>query len=261
MMATETRPMIAGNWKMHGCRAALDEIRAIDRAAAQHCQADVVVCPPFPLLSQAAQDVSHVSIGAQDCHVAEKGAYTGGVSAGMISDAGARWVIVGHSECRQSLEQDDSQVASKVRAAQCAGLNVILCVGEPDGLDPQTASAFVIGQLIASLPREVDLSKLAIAYEPIWAIGTGRVPTAAQIEDSIFILAEVLRHRFGSAGADVRLLYGGSVNRENASDILCRPGIGGLLVGGASLSAESFVPIISATSQSKVACGDRGTAR
>jgi triosephosphate isomerase len=190
--------------------------------------------------------VSHVSIGAQDCHAERAGAFTGGVSADMILDAGARWVIVGHSECRQTLDHDNSRIAAKVRAAQRAGLDVILCVGEPGGFDTRTGTAFIVGQLIASLPAEVDPQRLVIAYEPVWAIGSGRTPTARQIDAALSALGAALRDRFGMAGAAIRLLYGGSVNPKNAGDILSSRRVGGLLVGGASLSADAFIPIISA---------------
>ncbi|MBW8783670.1 MAG: triose-phosphate isomerase [Novosphingobium sp.] len=246
------RPFIVGNWKMNGTRAMLAEARAIDRAAARHPSVAVGLAPPFTLINGMAEAVQAIAVGGQDCHVAASGAFTGDVSAAMLDDAGASFVIVGHSERRAGHGETDALVKAKAEAALKAGLSVILCVGETaDERDGGKAEAVVGRQVDASLPAAEAANgslagKLAIAYEPVWAIGTGRV---AQVDD-VVIMHRTVRERlfaaYGEPGERLRILYGGSVNAGNAIDLLAAEGVGGALVGGASLTAESFRAIIAA---------------
>lgn len=246
------RPYIVGNWKMNGTRAMLAEARAIDRAAARYPGVQVALAPPFTLIGLLREEVSAMGVGGQDCHVEQKGAHTGDVSAVMLGDAGADFVIVGHSERRRDHGESDSVVKAKAEAALAAGLGVIVCVGETlEERDAGKAEAVVSGQVAASIPA-VDLAleaapgRVAIAYEPVWAIGTGRV---AAVEDVVAMhraVRETLVSAYGEAGEKVRILYGGSVNAANAADLLAAEGVGGALVGGASLTAEAFLPIVAA---------------
>ena len=250
------RPYIVGNWKMNGSRALLAEARAIDRGAARYPQVAVALAPPFTLIAPLREAVSVIGVGGQDCHAQPKGAFTGDVSAAQLADAGGNFVIVGHSERRALHNESDTAVKAKAEAALGEGLGVILCVGETLSIrDSGKAEDFVARQLEASLPQiaageptgaDTPPMKLAVAYEPVWAIGTGRV---AAVEDVIAMhaaLRPVLVSAYGEAGAKVRLLYGGSVNAGNASELLAAPGVGGALVGGASLTAEAFLPIVAA---------------
>ncbi len=245
------RPYIVGNWKMHGSRAMLAEARAIDRAAQRHRGVQVALAPPYPYLGLLRDEVSAIGVGAQDCHFAVKGAHTGDVSASMLDDIGADFVIVGHSERRRDHRETDAIVRAKAEAALAADLGVIVCVGETaDERDAGQAQAVVEAQVDASLPcgpgaaAAAAAGKLSVAYEPVWAIGTGRV---AAVEDVVAMHAAIgarLIALFGDAGAKVRILYGGSVNAENAATLLHAPGVGGALVGGASLTADAFLPIV-----------------
>lgn len=228
------RKLIAGNWKMHGSRAALAEIDAI--AAAMPDGVDVAIFPPFTLIEAGCG--RGVAIGGQDCHAVATGAHTGCVSAAMLAEAGATMCIVGHSERRADEGETDALVRAKAEAAMAAGLTAIVCVGETLAQrDAGQAEAVVRAQLAGSLPDVRD--HLVIAYEPVWAIGTGRVPTA----DDIAVVHASIRE---IAGPDVRILYGGSVKASNAAEILHISDVDGALVGGASLTAADFVPIIRA---------------
>ena len=246
------RPYIVGNWKMNGSRAALAEARAIDRGAARHPQVAVALAPPFTLIAPLREAVSAIGVGGQDCHAQSKGAFTGDVSAAQLGDAGADFVIVGHSERRALHAEDDATVRAKAGAALGEGLGVILCVGETLATrDSGGAESFVARQLAASLPDAAALAellpgKLAVAYEPVWAIGTGRVAAVGDVVAMHAALRPVLAAAYGEAGEKVRILYGGSVNAGNAAELLAAPGVGGALVGGASLTAEAFLPIVAA---------------
>lgn len=242
------KPYIVGNWKMNGIRATLAEARAIDRAAARYPAVDVALAPPFTLIHGMNEAVQDIAVGGQDCHAKASGAFTGDVAAGMLADAGARFVIVGHSERRAIHGETNEDVRVKADAAQEAGLDVILCVGETEAeRDSGQAEAVVASQLDGSLPRGDDAAaKLAVAYEPVWAIGTGRVPSVEDVGAMHRAIRARLVEIYGEAGAGVRILYGGSVNAGNASELLAADDVGGALVGGASLTAESFSTIISA---------------
>ena len=240
------RKLVAGNWKMHGVSADLAEIAAIAAAAGD---ADVALCLPATLIERAVRAVSGFAIGGQDVHSAAKGAHTGCVSAAMLLDAGARLVIVGHSERRDAQHETDADVRAKAGAALAAGLDVILCIGESDAVrEAGAAVATVAAQLDASLPATaVD----AIAYEPIWAIGTGKIPSLADIAEMHAALRARLVAAYGAAGKRVRILYGGSVKASNAADIFAIPDVDGALVGGASLTAADFIPIIEAAAATR----------
>ena len=250
------RPYIVGNWKMNGSRTMLAEARSIDRAAQRYPDVEIALAPPFTLIGALREAVSAIGVGGQDCHAEVKGAHTGDVSAAMLADIGADFVIVGHSERRRDHKESNAAVRAKAKAALAAGLGVILCVGETLAeRDAGKAEAVVGKQIDGSLPKgegiveAIAAARLAIAYEPVWAIGTGRV---AAIEDVIAMHAAVrarLIAAFGDSHAKVRILYGGSVNGENAGALLAAEGVEGALVGGASLTADAFLPIIAAASR------------
>ena len=241
-------PYIVGNWTMNGTRAMINEARAIDRAAARFPKVQVGLAPPATLLFRMRDAVELIGVGGQDCHASENGAYTGNVSALMLKDAGADFTIVGHSERRDYHRESDADVKAKAEAALSAGLSVILCIGESEAQrDAGEAEAVVTAQLEGSCPRmDGAPDKLSIAYEPIWAIGTGRVPS---VED-VAAMHKAIRTRlvaiYGESCVDVRILYGGSVKAENAAELLAVPDVDGALVGGASLTAESFLSIVGA---------------
>ena len=239
------RRLIAGNWKMNGTRAALGEVSAIARAAAEHRAVDVALCLPATLIGRAVEAAPGFAIGGQDVHANPDGAHTGCISAAMLLDAGASLAIVGHSERRSDQHESDADVRAKAQAGLAAGLHVILCVGESDEVRSKgNAVSHVIDQLDASLPD--DPSRLSIAYEPIWAIGTGKVAGVAEIGKMHAALRQRLVVTYGAAGEGVRILYGGSVKASNAAEIFAVPDVDGALVGGASLTAADFVPIIEA---------------
>ena len=242
------KKLIAGNWKMHGLSGDLAEVRAIAEASRQYPQVDVALCVPAILVERAARAVPGFAIGGQDVHSAEKGAHTGCVSAHMLLDAGAVLTIVGHSERRDAQRESDLQVQAKAHAALECGLNVILCVGESlEVREAGTAVETVVAQLDASIPHEpTEEAELAIAYEPIWAIGTGKIPTAAEIGEMHAAVRARLEQRYGAAGSSVRILYGGSVKASNAAEIFSIADVDGALVGGASLKADDFLPIVAA---------------
>lgn len=253
------RPFIVGNWKMNGTRAMLAEARAIDRAAERFPDVQVALAPPFTLINTLREAVSAMNVGGQDCHAEVKGAHTGDVSAAMLADIGADFVILGHSERRRDHGETDAAVRAKADAALAAGLAIIVCVGETlEERDAGKAEAVVSGQVSESLPvgdealAAAAAGKIAVAYEPVWAIGTGRV---AAVEDVIAMHAAVrarLNAAYGEAADKVRILYGGSVNAGNAADLLSAADVGGALVGGASLTAEAFLPIIAAAGTGEV---------
>lgn len=242
------KKLVAGNWKMHGLSSDLEELRRIARESREYPQVDAALCVPAILIDRAARAVPGFAIGAQDVHYSEKGAHTGNISAAMLLDAGATLTIVGHSERRDAHRESDDEVKSKAAAALSCGLNVILCVGESgEERERGAAVAAVVAQLGASLLDNIEgEAELAVAYEPIWAIGTGKVPTAGEINEMHAAIRQRLVERFGSAGAQVRILYGGSVNASNAVEIFAVPDVDGALVGGASLKAADFIPIVAA---------------
>lgn len=242
------RPYIVGNWKMNGTRAQLAEARAIDRGAARHPGVRVAIAPPFTLISAMVDAVQELTVGGQDCHGKVSGAFTGDISAAMLKDIGAGFVIVGHSERRAMHGETDGIVQAKAQAALDAGLEVIVCVGETEAeRDSGNAEAVVAGQLDASMPQGEGLvPRLTVAYEPVWAIGTGRVAAPADVAAMHAVLRARLLSLYGEEGANVRILYGGSVNAGNAAELLSTAEVGGALVGGASLTAESFLAIVAA---------------
>lgn len=237
------RQMIAGNWKMHGVTASASALARGIRDGAQDLGCDLLVCPPFTQIAPVAQILagSAVAVGGQDCHMAEQGAHTGDISAAMLRNSGASWVILGHSERRQNHGETSEMVREKVLAAVKAGLTPIVCVGETEEQRAEGQEAETVGwQIAGSLPKPFTG---VIAYEPVWAIGTGRTcagPDVAAMH--AFIRAELLR-QFGPAGGQVRILYGGSVKPGNAAGLLALPEVGGALVGGASLDAADFLAI------------------
>jgi len=247
------KKLVAGNWKMHGLSADLAEIEAIAAEARRFPQVDVALCVPAILIDRAARCVPGFPIGGQDVHHAEKGAHTGCTSAHMLLDAGAKLTIIGHSERRDAQRESDTEVRAKAEAALSCGLNVILCVGEPLEIrEKGDAVATVLAQLGGSLPEQpAGKVELAIAYEPIWAIGTGKVPTTAEIGEMHGALRRLLVERYGAAGQGVRILYGGSVKPSNAGEIFAVADVDGALVGGASLKAVDFIPIVAAAAGQK----------
>jgi triosephosphate isomerase len=255
------RKLIAGNWKMHGVASDLDEVRAIAAAAGRFPSVDVALCVPATLIERAARSVPGFPIGAQDLHFAEKGAHTGCVSTAMLTDAGASLTIVGHSERREAQRENDADVKAKAEAALAAGVGVILCVGESlETREAGEAVAAVSGQLDSSLPHGEAAAagvprQLASAYEPIWAIGTGKVASTVDISEMHAAIRGRLVAAYGQAGDQVRILYGGSVKASNAAEIFAVPDVDGALVGGASLKASDFLPIVEAAAAAVEAPG------
>ena len=228
---------------MNGTHASLDEARAIAAAASEHPAIDVALCPPATLIAAMSAALPGFAIGGQDCHEAASGAFTGSISAPMLADAGARLTIVGHSERREGCGETSAMVRAKAAAALAAGLDVILCVGESRAVrEAGEAEGYVLHQISESFPVVVDPARLAIAYEPIWAIGTGLTPTIADIA----AMHGAMRGALGGSAPTTRLLYGGSVTADNAGAILSASDVDGALVGGASLTAAKFLPIIRA---------------
>ena len=240
------RKLVAGNWKMHGTSAELGEVTAIATAASS-AGCDVALCLPATLIERAVRAAPGFAVGGQDCHAADKGAHTGDVSVAMLRDAGASLTIVGHSERREAHGETDADVRAKAEAALRQGLSVILCVGESLAVrNAGQAVATVAQQLDDSLPQVNDSSALAVAYEPIWAIGTGLVPSTPEIAEMHSALRERLVAAYGDGGGEVRILYGGSVKAANAEEIFAIPDVDGALVGGASLTPADFLPIVAA---------------
>lgn len=233
------RPLIAGNWKMNGLSASVAEIDAI--AAGAPSGPELLICPPATLIASLAG--RGVAIGGQNCHAAQKGAYTGDISAAQLADVGAVAVILGHSERRQDYDVTDALVAAKVPAAWDAGLTAIICVGETEAQrDQGTAKDVVGGQLAGSVPDGATAANTVIAYEPVWAIGTGRVPSPDDIAEMHAHIRARLAARFADAD-DMRILYGGSMKPDNAAEILAIDNVDGGLIGGASLKATDFLAI------------------
>jgi triosephosphate isomerase len=236
------RPLIAGNWKMNGLGQQLGEIEAVAAiVAAEAPAADILICPPATLIARAVEVAAgRIAIGGQDCHAEKSGAFTGDISAEMLKDSGASAVILGHSERRQYHGETDDQVAAKTRAAWRAGLMAIVCVGETEAQrDDGEALNIVARQIAASLPGGATAGNTAIAYEPVWAIGTGRTPTLAEIAQMHAHIRKCL------GGGQIRILYGGSVKPSNAKEILALAEVGGALAGGASLNSQEFRAIFS----------------
>jgi triosephosphate isomerase len=242
------KKLVAGNWKMHGLSADLAEIQAIAAAARGYPQVDVALCVPAILIERAVRSVPGFPIGGQDVHHAGKGAHTGCISAEMLLDAGAVLTIAGHSERRDAQRESNAEVRAKAHAALQCGLNVILCIGEPLAVrEAGDAVDTVLAQLDGSMPHEpTEEAELAIAYEPIWAIGTGKTPTIAEIGEMHAAIRNRLKERYGGDGDRVRILYGGSVKPSNAGEIFAVADVDGALVGGASLKAADFMPIVAA---------------
>jgi triosephosphate isomerase (TIM) len=249
-MALARRPLVAGNWKMNGLRSSAAELTKLVKAvAALSRKLDLMVCPPATLAMSfaALAKGSKLLIGGQDCHPEPAGAYTGDIAAEMLADAGASAVIVGHSERRTYHHEDDATVRRKAQAAWRAKLTAIVCVGETGADRDAGRTLDVVGrQLEASLPDGASAANLVVAYEPVWAIGTGRTPTPAEVVEVHALIRERLTGRFGPAGGGVRVLYGGSVKPANAKDFLTLANVDGALVGGASLKADEFLGIVKA---------------
>ncbi|MFV0644598.1 MAG: triose-phosphate isomerase [Sphingomonadaceae bacterium] len=247
------RPYIVGNWKMHGTRAMLSEARAIDRGAQRLMKVEVALAPPYTLIHPVHREAEQIAVGAQNCHADPDGAHTGDISASMIADSGAKFVILGHSERRQDHKETDSIVRAKTKSALEAGLSVIVCCGETEKTrDSGKAEVFVTTQLEKSLPAKIEdvVERLTVAYEPIWAIGTGKTPTTDDVASMHQAIRSLLIARYGEeAGTEIRILYGGSVKPENAAELMAVENVGGALVGGASLTAESFLGIVSAVAE------------
>ncbi|MGF9762674.1 triose-phosphate isomerase [Microvirga sp. 0TCS3.31] len=252
MSVDRPRPLVAGNWKMNGLRASarvLEEIHA-GYTPGLKAKVELAVCPPATLISHCAQLSvgSRVAIGGQDCHAKESGAFTGDVSAEMLADAGATYVIVGHSERRQYHRERDQGVCAKAVAAHRAGLTAIVCVGETrEEREAGKALAVVKKQLRGSIPVDSNSQNLVVAYEPVWAIGTGLTPTSADVAEVHAAIREELKRLVGKPDAPkVRILYGGSVKPSNASELMAVENVNGALVGGASLVAADFLGIAGA---------------
>lgn len=245
------KPLIAGNWKMNGVSASLAELKTMADAAAdlsEHC--DILVCPPATLLHAAASERTALMLGGQDCHAKENGAHTGDISAEMLRDAGASHVILGHSERRADHGESDDAVAQKVKAAWRAGLVAIVCVGETEAQREDGSTLDVLGgQIDGSLPEGASAQNTVVAYEPVWAIGTGKTPTTDDVSEVHAFLRRRLAERLGEAGQGILILYGGSVKPSNAAELLAVPEVGGALVGGASLKAADFIAICEAVPQ------------
>jgi triosephosphate isomerase len=240
-------PLLAGNWKMNGLKASLAELAAIrEKAAAGEAgQAEVLVCPPATLMGAAVVAAGGaLAIGGQDCHAEASGAHTGDISAEMLADLGATYVILGHSERRQNHGETNDDVRAKVKGAWRAGLTAIVCIGETQEERNGGQTLDVVGwQLTDSVPDGATAGNLVIAYEPVWAIGTGLTPTPEDVADVHRFIRDSLEGRFAAEGTGIRILYGGSVKPSNAADLLSVPHVNGALVGGASLKAADFFEI------------------
>lgn len=250
-MSTPIKPLVAGNWKMNGLKAGQAELHKMLAGISEDLadRVDIMICPPATLISSFAEKVSGnlLAIGAQDCHVAASGAHTGDISAGMIADAGGRAVITGHSERRTDHGESDADVKAKTEAAWAAGLIAIVCVGETESERKSgDAVAVVERQLAGSVPDGATSENTVIAYEPVWAIGTGLTPTADDVAEMHKAMREALTSRFAGEGSIMRLLYGGSVKPGNASELMAVENVDGALVGGASLKADDFLGILAA---------------
>jgi triosephosphate isomerase len=245
---SEIRPLAAGNWKMNGSNALLAEISAIAAAAAEVGGADLLICPPATLIQAAVTAASgRIAIGGQDCHAKASGAHTGDISAEQLKDSGAAFIIVGHSERRADHGESDAVVQAKAEAALRAGLIAIVCVGETQ-LQRETGQTLAVvgGQISGSLPHGATAANLVIAYEPVWAIGTGLTPTVEDVTEVHSFIRHELIDLMPADGAKVRILYGGSVKPGNARELMGVANVNGALVGGASLTAKDFLGIAAA---------------
>jgi triosephosphate isomerase len=246
----QIKPLVAGNWKMNGTTAMLREPRLLAgmmRDVKTRC--DILVCPPATLLRRVKSVLkgSKIKVGGQDCHAAAAGAHTGDISAEMLRDCGAAYVIVGHSERRTNHKENDAEVAAKAAAAHRAGLVAIICIGET--LDERKGGktlAVLTAQIKGSLPAGATAANTVVAYEPVWAIGTGLTPTTAEVAEAHTHIRRELQGVMAEQGASTRILYGGSVKPSNASELMGAANVNGALVGGASLKAADFIGIIKA---------------
>jgi triosephosphate isomerase len=251
VMTDAIRPLIAGNWKMNGLKASLGEFEAMLAGAASMAgKADLLVCPPATLVAafaERAKGAKAFAVGTQDCHPKASGAHTGDISAEMLADAGARAIIVGHSERRADHGESDALVRQKAEAAWRAGLTAIVCIGETRKHRDSGKTLDVCGgQLEGSLPDASTAGNLVVAYEPVWAIGTGLTPTPQDVEQVHRFIRDSLTGRFKAEGAKIRILYGGSVKPSNAAELMAVANVNGALVGGASLKASDFLAIAAA---------------
>jgi triosephosphate isomerase len=247
-MTAAIRPLIAGNWKMNGLKAAIGELEGmLAGAAGVAAKCDLLVCPPATLVAafaERAKGAKTLAIGAQDCHPKASGAHTGDLSAEMLADAGAKAVIVGHSERRADHGETDALVRQKAEAVWRAGLTAVVCIGETrEQRDAGKTLDICGGQLKGSLPEGSTAANLVVAYEPVWAIGTGLTPTTGDVEQVHRFIRDTLTSRFNAQGADIRILYGGSVKPSNAAELMAVTNVNGALVGGASLKAADFLAI------------------
>jgi len=248
-MSARIRPVLAGNWKMNGTSASLPELQAIAAGAAGFARLDLVVCLPATLIARAQPIVagSKVALGGQDCHVEVSGAHTGDISAEMLADAGAAHVIVGHSERRTDHGETSEMVAEKARAAWAAGLKAIICIGETQAERESGATLDVLSaQIERSVPAGARHENTLVAYEPVWAIGTGLTPTAEDVGVAHAHIRTRLQAKIGEPARSIPLLYGGSVKPSNAGELMAVDDVDGALVGGASLKASDFLAIASA---------------
>lgn len=249
MSQSAIRPLVAGNWKMNGLKSSLAEVQAMVAGLNSSAPVDVLLCPPATLLSRMAESLSQaaIAVGGQDCHAQASGAHTGDVSAEMLKDAGASAVIVGHSERRADHGESDAVVQAKAAAAHRAGLTAIVCVGETESERRAGQALEVVRrQLAGSLPETCRAADTIVAYEPVWAIGTGLTPTPDDVAEVHVAIRTALVERFGEEGQTMRILYGGSVKPSNARELMAVPNVNGALVGGASLKAADFLGIIAA---------------
>jgi len=244
----EMSMLIAGNWKMNGLKASLTEVKALREALkAEPSAAKVLICPPATLISRLAAEAGpDIAVGGQDCHTKVSGAYTGDVAPEMLVDAGASYVIVGHSERRQYHGESDALIAEKTRAGWRAGLKVVVCVGELEAERVAGKQEEVVGRQLSFLPEGATTENMVVAYEPVWAIGTGRIPTMPDIGAMHGFIRKTLSAKFGAEGGKMLILYGGSVKPNNVKDIFTVKDVGGALVGGASLKAKDFLVIVRA---------------
>lgn len=246
---TAPKALVAGNWKMNGLLANREEIKALNNLIDQNgAKCDVLICPPYTLIDSLTNlKAAHVAIGAQDCHINLSGAHTGDISASMIKELGCGYIIVGHSERRADHGEGNSCVKAKATTVQSEGLIAIICVGETESeRNAGQALDVVTKQVKASIPDDSNINNTIIAYEPVWAIGTGRTPTADDVREIHCAVRDVLLNRFGDDGSQIKILYGGSVKASNALELMSVANVNGALVGGASLKADDFYGIINA---------------
>ncbi|PCI64472.1 MAG: triose-phosphate isomerase [Kordiimonadales bacterium] len=243
-------PLVAGNWKMNGTSDQITEFKKLVQLLSGNssAQCQVAICPPFTLIAAlAAEGAESVHVGAQDCHAELSGAHTGDISAAMVADAGAKFIIVGHSERRADHEEGSELIRAKAQAVYKAGVTAIVCVGETESeRDAGKTEDVVLGQLLISLPDDATSTNTVVGYEPVWAIGTGKTPTVADVAEIHTAIRGALVERFGDDGHMLRIIYGGSVKPSNAKELMTAENVDGALVGGASLKAQDFNGIIEA---------------